>query len=102
VTKPAIRRLARRGGVKRLSGYIYEELRGELKTFLQKVLTDAAQVRYFIVKLLTIRLAQHFKVCNFLIPFSKTWNMDQSLISRVAFVHFYFCRSLCFFRIKKC
>ncbi|XP_065075671.1 uncharacterized protein LOC135699352 [Ochlerotatus camptorhynchus] len=25
ITKPAIRRLARRGGVKRISGYIYEE-----------------------------------------------------------------------------
>merc|ERR1711915_978126 len=27
-TKPAIRRLARRGGVKRISGLIYEETRG--------------------------------------------------------------------------
>ena len=26
ITKPAIRRLARRGGVKRISGLIYEEL----------------------------------------------------------------------------
>ena len=31
VTKPAIRRLARRGGVKRISGLIYEETRGVLK-----------------------------------------------------------------------
>ena len=31
VTKPAIRRLARRGGVKRVSGLIYEESRGVLK-----------------------------------------------------------------------
>ena len=31
VTKPAIRRLARRGGVKRMSGLIYEETRGVLK-----------------------------------------------------------------------
>ncbi|KAL9703263.1 hypothetical protein quinque_006781 [Culex quinquefasciatus] len=32
ITKPAIRRLARRGGVKRISGLIYEETRGVLKT----------------------------------------------------------------------
>ena len=30
ITKPAIRRLARRGGVKRISGLIYEETRGVL------------------------------------------------------------------------
>ncbi|CCA75532.1 probable HHF1-histone H4, partial [Serendipita indica DSM 11827] len=35
ITKPAIRRLARRGGVKRISGLIYEETRGVLKTFLE-------------------------------------------------------------------
>ncbi|GFR07977.1 histone H4 type VIII [Trichonephila clavata] len=34
ITKPAIRRLARRGGVKRISGLIYEETRGVLKVFL--------------------------------------------------------------------
>ena len=27
ITKPAIRRLARRGGVKRISGLVYEEVR---------------------------------------------------------------------------
>lgn len=31
ITKPAIRRLARRGGVKRISGLIYDETRGVLK-----------------------------------------------------------------------
>ncbi|KAK3189018.1 hypothetical protein Dsin_028579 [Dipteronia sinensis] len=31
ITKPVIRRLARRGGVKRISGLIYEEARGVLK-----------------------------------------------------------------------
>ena len=41
VTKPAIRRLARRGGVKRLSGLIYEEVRGVLKVFLENVIRDA-------------------------------------------------------------
>ena len=34
ITKPAIRRLARRGGVKRISGLIYEETRGVLKVVL--------------------------------------------------------------------
>ena len=34
ITKPAIRRLARRGGVKRISGLIYEETRGVLKVIL--------------------------------------------------------------------
>jgi len=37
ITKPAIRRLARRGGVKRISGLIYEETRAVLKTFLEGV-----------------------------------------------------------------
>ena len=37
ITKPAIRRLARRGGVKRISGLIYEETRGVLKVFLENV-----------------------------------------------------------------
>jgi len=41
ITKPAIRRLARRGGVKRLSGLIYEETRGVLKVFLEHVIRDA-------------------------------------------------------------
>ncbi|XP_077551097.1 histone H4-like [Haemaphysalis longicornis] len=41
VTKPAIRRLARRGGVKHISGLIYEETRGVLKVFLENVIRDA-------------------------------------------------------------
>ena len=41
ITKPAIRRLARRGGIKRMSGMIYEEARGVLKVFLENVLKDA-------------------------------------------------------------
>ncbi|RUP46518.1 hypothetical protein BC936DRAFT_146854 [Jimgerdemannia flammicorona] len=40
ITKPAIRHLARRGGVKRISGLIYEETRGILKTFLENVIRD--------------------------------------------------------------
>ena len=41
ISKPAIRRLARRGGVKRISGLIYEETRGVLKTFMESVIRDA-------------------------------------------------------------
>merc|ERR1711979_144829 len=41
ITKPAIRRLARRGGVKRISGLIYEEVRAVLRVFLENVMRDA-------------------------------------------------------------
>ena len=41
ITKPAIRRLARRGGVKRISALIYEETRTTLKTFLENVVRDS-------------------------------------------------------------
>jgi len=41
ITNPAIRRLARRGGVKRISGLIYEETRGVLKVFLENMVRDA-------------------------------------------------------------
>ncbi|KAJ3033497.1 Histone H4 [Rhizophlyctis rosea] len=40
ITKPAIRRLARRGGVKRLSQGVYEAIRHTLKKFLQNVIHD--------------------------------------------------------------
>merc|ERR1712072_385348 len=41
VTKPAIRRLARRGGVKRISSLIYDETRSVLKSFLENVVRDS-------------------------------------------------------------
>jgi len=41
ITKPAIRRLARRGGVKRISSFIYEYTREILKFFLEGVIRDA-------------------------------------------------------------
>ncbi|KAG2730085.1 hypothetical protein I3760_01G276700 [Carya illinoinensis] len=41
ITKPAIRCLARRGGVKRISGLIYEETHGVLNIFLENVIRDA-------------------------------------------------------------
>jgi len=42
-TKGALRRLARRGGVKRLSGTLYEEMRVAAKGFVQQILYDAIQ-----------------------------------------------------------
>jgi len=41
ITKPAIRRLARRGGVKRISSEIYDETRFVLKSFIENVIRDA-------------------------------------------------------------
>ncbi|KAL0238655.1 hypothetical protein GEMRC1_013128 [Eukaryota sp. GEM-RC1] len=40
ITKPAIRRLARRGGVKRISALVYDETRATLRTYLRNVLWD--------------------------------------------------------------
>lgn len=42
VTKPAIRRLARRGGVKRINAGVYGETRVQLRTFLETIIRDAA------------------------------------------------------------
>ena len=41
ITKSDIRRLARRGGVKRISGLCYEEIRGTLKRFMENIIRDA-------------------------------------------------------------
>ena len=41
ITKPAIRRLARRGSVQRISGLIYEETRSLLRIFLESLVHDA-------------------------------------------------------------
>ena len=41
VTKPAIRRLCRRSGVKRINGLVYEETRGNCKGWLENVIIDA-------------------------------------------------------------
>jgi histone H4 len=40
ITKHAIRRLARRGGVKRIGGLVYDEIRGCLRVFLEQVIYD--------------------------------------------------------------
>ena len=41
VSKPAIRRLARRGGVKRISGLVYDEARHVLRLFLENIIRDS-------------------------------------------------------------
>jgi histone H4 len=41
ITKPSIRRLARRGGVKRISATIYDETRSVIRSFLEQVIRDA-------------------------------------------------------------
>ena len=56
ITKPAIRRLARRGGVKRISGLIYEETRGVLMVFIENVLKDTLKyAEYAMRKTVTAR-----------------------------------------------
>ncbi|KAI4762681.1 hypothetical protein E4T52_05250 [Aureobasidium sp. EXF-3400] len=44
ITKGSIRRLARRGGVKRISANIYDEVRGALKTRLTMLLKDICAI----------------------------------------------------------
>lgn len=66
ITKPAIRRLARRGGVKRISGLIYEETRSVLKVtiiacnlaslLLQKMAVNLINVNQFIGKSKSIEI----------------------------------------------
>jgi len=41
ITKATIRRAARRGGVKRISGAVYEDVRGVLKMFLAETVRAA-------------------------------------------------------------
>lgn len=40
ITKPAIVRILRRAGIKRINGLVYEEVRGILKQWLQNILRD--------------------------------------------------------------
>ena len=42
ISRAEIRRAARRGGVKRISGLVYEEVRGILRNYLQRIIPDAA------------------------------------------------------------
>lgn len=41
ISKGDVRRLARRGGVKRISSLIYEDVRGALRSFLEVVIRDS-------------------------------------------------------------
>jgi len=47
ITKPAIKRLAHKGGVKIISGLIYEETRGILKVWMEDVLSEAITYAQF-------------------------------------------------------
>lgn len=42
ISKPALKRLARRGGVVRINNDIYDAARGLLRAFLENVVRDAA------------------------------------------------------------
>jgi|TARA_B110000037_G_scaffold128131_1_gene145642 histone H3/H4 len=65
ITKPAIQRLARVGGVKALSGIIYEDIRGIMKIFLEKqvynslVYTDYCKRKTVSVKDVENALSRH-------------------------------------------
>ncbi|KAF5523023.1 Histone H4 [Colletotrichum aenigma] len=55
ITKPAIRRLARRGGVKRISAMIYDDARSALKDRLTGIIRDCiTYVEYRCAKTITI------------------------------------------------
>jgi histone H3/H4 len=41
ICQAELRRLARRGGVKRISSLVYDEARGVLKVFLENVIRDS-------------------------------------------------------------
>jgi histone H4 len=41
ITKPSIKRLARKGGVKRLSGLCYEEIRYIVKKIIEQIIRSA-------------------------------------------------------------
>ncbi|KAI1430342.1 histone-fold-containing protein [Xylaria sp. FL1777] len=60
ITKPAIRRLARRGGVKRISGQIYEDARAALRTRLTEIIKDCVTyTEYRQAKTVTINDVLH-------------------------------------------
>ncbi|KAI0553352.1 histone-fold-containing protein [Xylaria curta] len=60
ITKPAIRRLARRGGVKRISATIYEEIRAVLKKRLGEIIQDCVTyTEYRQAKTVTINDVLH-------------------------------------------
>jgi histone H4 len=52
ITKPAIRRLARRGGVKRISSLIYEETRNVLRSFTNVILSHLIRLKGHLLRCL--------------------------------------------------
>jgi histone H4 len=87
ITKPAIRRIARRGGVKRISGLIYEETRSVLKVFLENVVKDAVtyteHARRFVnlfPSLLCSNLhGAHHHICSERLLLPWMWSMPSSV-----------------------
>ena len=82
ITKPAIRRLARRGGVKRISGLIYEETRGVLKVpFLFKVVSSNFANSY--CRQIDIRMGAecYVVICRCF------WKMSSGTLSRTLSMH---------------
>lgn len=60
ISKPDIRRLARRGGVKRISAMIYDDIRLAMKERLQTILKDCiAYVEYRKAKTVTVHDVIH-------------------------------------------
>lgn len=60
ITKGDIKRLARRGGVKRLSAMIYEDTRGAMRTYMERVLRDCvAYCDYRRAKTVTVHDVLH-------------------------------------------
>ncbi|KAL7957511.1 histone-fold-containing protein [Trichoderma compactum] len=89
ITKPAIRRIARRGGVKRISGMIYQDIRGVMESFLQEVLKDVVTyVEYRKAKTVTLEDVLHSlkRRGRTLYYFSKddVWNEPKGHWTRVA------------------
>ena len=82
ITKPAIRRLARRGGVKRISGLIYEETRGVLKvqTTQLKLMRSADLPEFHEVFLLLLT----FVFCTLCRYF---WKMSSGMLSLTQSTH---------------
>ena len=68
ITKPAIRRLARRGGVKRISGDIYEETRGY--TDLDGIMLAKVDIQAFFMNL------NCFQVCDIVTDFIDEYMSD--------------------------
>ena len=67
ITKPAIKRLAHRGGVKFISSLVYEEIRGILKVFLESVIkqfttiTEHVHLNTITKKNVLMALGLHYK-----------------------------------------